>query len=93
MKYVMFEVDTGDGLIQQIPVIFPNALVHAEVAKRIERAVSRNWPCKVVAAGSVNMVASSTHGSSETLGLASRREDAEVINRCDYMPFREPNGG
>lgn len=93
MKYVMFELDTGDGLKRNIPIIFPNSLVHADVAEAIKHmrvGTQRNWDCpfveaKVVSAGELSIASSTTSGGSETLGVESRLEDSTIITMHDYF--------
>jgi hypothetical protein len=89
MKYVFIEVSMDDGMVQMLPVIFPNSLVHEDVSKAICRLVRGAKP---VSAGFINMRADATYDKSETLQLSSREEDAAVINFIDYMQMRDSNG-
>ena len=69
-----------------VPVIFPDALVHDIVAKAFIGALRKHgWTgCKVESAGEIDMAAIQTFGSSETLGVEAREEDAEIITTYDY---------
>jgi len=84
MKYIMFEDAEG----RKMPVIFPELLVHADVAKVIQRAMPN--PVKIKSAGFVILGADvHTHGESETLGVKGRDIDAAYIVSGDagaYMP-------
>lgn len=79
MKYVMLK--RGDQLI---PVIFPDVLVHRDIAKALQGtlALSRS---QVVSAGLVDgLLVLGTSGDSKTLGVESRPEDARTILCHDY---------
>lgn len=83
-KYVMLRTKVGTLEID-VPVIFPDKLVHADVA----RAIAPLLPGKfeyAVGAGQVNMLeVRSVEGRSESMGIASRgHHDAKVINTYDY---------
>lgn len=81
MKYIILYDEIRD---QHIPLIFPDMLVHADVAKSITRALPN--PTYPVAAGeiSVGILGYECHGFSETLKLQSRPQDASIINSMDY---------
>lgn len=82
-KYIVF----GAGLME-IPVIFPDRLVHVDVAKAIVRALPRVRvvACKVVSAGMLEFPSLECHGRSETLGIDSRgEEDSRLILMYDYL--------
>ena len=85
MKYIMFEVKVGN-LTQKVPIIFPNNLVHADVAKRMKHCLIRDHNMdgvEVVAAGDAHVEARCS-GRSETLKLESQLEDSFTINFIDY---------
>lgn len=90
MKYVMFDVaHVEDGLVQKIPVIFPNTLVHSMVAEAIKpmlRASFRGTSVEASSAGDVHfsMTDVMCGGKSETLGLDSNAVDAKIIAWNDY---------
>jgi hypothetical protein len=92
MKYVMMIVSRGDSSMK-LPVIFPDAVSHIEMAKATKQAirnedVKANTPFRkveVVSAGFVK-VSGICHGRSETLDMDSRGEDTGIINTIDYFP-------
>lgn len=79
-KYIML----NDGL-HDIPIIFPDRLVHESVASSLlQHEEHKNL--KVVSAGSVDIgLDCSCYGKSETLKLESRPEDGRVISMYPYM--------
>lgn len=81
MKYVMFDCPLG-GAVVKIPVIFPNNLVHADVAKAFLQCLPPG--SKPSTAGEVSLLAEDTHGKSTTLGLPSSPQDKLVINMGQY---------
>lgn len=89
MKYIMFL----DKLGRRFPVIFPDELVHANVAEAIQTAVRQgeleagltDWSCpEPITAGSIDILCVGTHGHSETLSLKSEYNDRVIINVYDY---------
>jgi len=89
LKYVMFRDKWG----RLHPVIFSGAMVHAEIAEAIPRAVRRgevkagatDYSCpEVVSAGFVTLGCTGTTGASESLGIPSEASDAMVINVHPY---------
>lgn len=87
MKYVMFEVSRG-GLTRKVPVIFPDSLVHREVAGKLMSLLRDEFESvKVASAGSINSFdfGGTTHGGSETLKVASDPNDATLIKMYDYF--------
>lgn len=86
MKYVMLRRKYTDGLIQDIPIIFPNMLVHADVAIAIRDVMYKYWPdIEIVRAGEYNISSSETSGSSESLELTSAIKDGDLILGHDYF--------
>lgn len=81
MKYVMFRVPGPGGIDRLVPVLFPDSLVHREVAEALYPVV-KGLP---VSAGECVVDVSSTHGRSSTLAMDSREEDADVISTHDYL--------
>lgn len=84
MKYVMFK--TPDG--RHIPIIFPDALVHADVAIMIHdsehvRSVY-GGALAPVSAGTYSSFGGTAAGSSETLEIASHPDDERHIRMFDY---------
>lgn len=70
-KYVIVESDTGI----ECPILFPNYLIHADVAFRFNRAQ------RVVSAGFFSLGDGKAHcwGKSESLKVESRPEDAAIL--------------
>lgn len=89
LKYIMLEFAIGNTKVNY-PVIFPEAMVHAEVARSMQHMVQRVMKPKgnvsVVSAGSVTIDAWGCHGHSESLGnIKSRRDmDTKIITLFDY---------
>lgn len=82
MKYIMFKQEQGD-LSKLIPVIFPNDLVHADVAKALQQSVLKGH--SIVSAGSISPLNLEAEGRSETLGVESNPiVDSHVIKMNDY---------
>lgn len=84
-KYVMFE-DPETG--QQVPILFPNQIVHADIAKFVPamlRRADKRIVVHPVAAGFVSLAVSGVSGESESMGgVKSRPEDAQTINVYPY---------
>lgn len=88
-KYVMFEANG-----QMVPVIFPNTLIHQDMADgaghairhHVIRAKPGNWSSKLVSAGFVaNLAVLSAYGKSESLdNLKSGKDDTQIINEMPY---------
>jgi hypothetical protein len=86
MKYVMLRCRIG-SITKMVPIIFPNELVHQDVAEAITHLIGmkHGWDAEVVGAGEVGgLDVSACSGGSETLSVSSRKEDASVINGYDY---------
>ncbi|QDB70627.1 hypothetical protein RSP_0048 [Pseudomonas phage RSP] len=83
MKYVMFEKRMSDGCSHMVPVIFPNTLVHDEVANALTLGPLKGYiPCS---AGEISPLDMQPHGESTTLGLkADEERDETVIRLNDY---------
>lgn len=87
-KYIMFENTIGD-LKLLFPVIFPDKMVHSEVAA-VLRHCQPGWHkggVIPVSAGSIGIleVENSCYGESETLKLKSLgKKDADIINNFNY---------
>lgn len=90
MKYIVLEQKFG-GMTREYPIIFPEALVHADVAEALIKTMQTTLPkakVKAVSAGTVNsldMLDINCHGESTTLGLKSREsQDNNLIKMMDY---------
>jgi hypothetical protein len=87
MKYVVIRVDHGD-VGREIPVIFPESLVHSLVADAIMQMEGVvEFKPRVVSAGEVFIDDGiDCLGGSETLGVKSRgRKDDILIRSINYM--------
>jgi hypothetical protein len=90
MKYIM--IQRGN---QVLPIIFPDYLVHDDVAKAIIALLERQdgpklQPRKAVAAGEVIIFDAKCEGKSESLGLKSRGSiDSFSIKLGHYAGYYE----
>jgi hypothetical protein len=91
MKYVMLEDSEG----RKIPIIFPDALVHRDVAETFKLIITRTTKgrikgLKFVSAGFVSVGTDvASFGESESMNLKSKETDAAYIVAGDagaYMP-------
>lgn len=78
MKYIMYRV--GD---KHYPIIFPEALVHAQVADRMNTLLQFQ-KAELVSAGEINVVAISTTGESTSLDVKADEKDRMRVNCMDY---------
>ncbi|EDU6365892.1 TPA: hypothetical protein MM834_003353 [Salmonella enterica subsp. houtenae] len=87
MKYIILRLD--GKIPREVPVIFPDLLVHADVARTMATTIKEDssntniTDVRVVSAGFCN-TAVECFGKSETLNIASRDIDNTVINTVDY---------
>lgn len=81
MKYIMFETELDNGLKQRIPIIFPDIMVHSQVARSIGHHFRREHDMDVtpVSAGFIRLGDCSVHGESETLKLSANSGDGQII--------------
>lgn len=82
----MFENTIGD-LKLLFPVIFPDKMVHSDVAAVLRRCQPgwHNGSVRAISAGIIEHVTvDGLHGSSETLKLDAREEDADIIDAYSY---------
>lgn len=91
MKYVVIRVTSRIGE-REIPVIFPNALVHSQMAEATIAAMKIDDPrsgYEVVSAGEISSmnINPECHGKSVSLGNIKSREgvDDSLIRRHDYF--------
>ena len=90
MKYVMFECKSEGHPTLHVPVIFPEVLVHKDVAEMIEHVkVQQDGPCsrwwqwpKAVSAGFISEDGV-VYGESESLKLKSHKDDMHIIKSFD----------
>ena len=85
MKYIMLERKLDHGMVQKLPIIFPNDLVHAGVATALLELLKKDkFEAKVVSAGDLCLIGVTVGGSSTSLGLASNPVDELLITINDY---------
>lgn len=92
MKYIVFERQIENNMVEVIPVIFPNSLVHSEVSEAIVKLIEKSHKATIVTpvtAGFVNILSSKVYSGSETLKLASTPSDALLMQMVDYLPIQE----
>ena len=82
-KYVMLEIDNG-AFKRRLPIIFPDILVHADVAAAVQ-SLPMMGEAKPIAAGSIDLMAAACHGRSSTLNVSAGETDAELINTFPYF--------
>ncbi len=90
MKYIVVEVKTANRYKREWPIIFPDTMVHRQVADVIQNhlAVDCKLNSRIIAAGFVSFFGGEVHcsGESETLNIESRgREDEKLIKLFDYL--------
>ena len=83
MKYIMFRKEK-DGAITHYPVLFPNDLVHDDVAECLMTGPLKGF--SVRSAGFVSSIGKGegVHGRSDTLDAFSHPDDKDIINGQDY---------
>ncbi len=85
MKFVMFERVDVNGVKQEVPVIFPEILIHIDV----KRALMSTHPelKRVVSAGFVSLreVEVESKAKSGTLNLGPRMQDRTVMEAWDFQ--------
>lgn len=90
MKYIVLECKVGSesDLEQRVPFIFPNWMVHADVADVLTAILSQKYKrtdITVSSAGEACTVGGvECSGHSETLGVKSKDEDTALIQMYDY---------
>lgn len=85
MKYIVLRQNFG-SFAKEIPVIFPDVLVHSDVAETMKRLPELR-SADVISAGFVSSLDCDVacHGESTTLKLKSRGEqDSKFIKMYDY---------
>lgn len=89
MKYIMFKIKLGKDLEKKVPIIFPNELVHSQVARGLMphlREISDE--VKIASAGDIIWPIGcniQTGGRSETLKTIANPDDGEDIAMYDYF--------
>lgn len=88
MGYNYVILGLGD---REIPIIYPDVLVHKQIAEAIQPLVEQMrgeedvTPVKVVSAGSLQLTVNTCEGRSTTLNLESRGDTDEQQINC--MPY------
>jgi hypothetical protein len=94
MKYVMFQTEVEEEKIN-IPIIFPNNLVHSLAAKFFSFCLrAHGIVAEPISAGTVTIFGTDVNctGESDTLKLTSRGTvDAQIIHNLDYSVGIEGN--
>ena len=75
-------------MVREVPVIFPNSLVHKDMADTLIRMCPGFEGGKAVSGGflsSTGLCQDPVHGESESLKLKSRPEDTDLILMHDYL--------
>jgi hypothetical protein len=78
MKYIMFQ--TKDG--RKIPIIFPNLMVHSQVASKLNDLIP---DAEVISAGEISLKVYKCYGHSTTLKVGVKKGDATLIHEYDYF--------
>lgn len=91
MKYVVIELDSGNGLCREVPIIFGTDLVHADVSEAVIRGLMLSdegiKKARPVSAGFISstLIQSGCAGKGESLKLESRGKiDDDLIKLHDY---------
>ena len=91
MKYIILQtvVSNTVDVTREYPIVFPNSLVHSDVAEHMQHLLLREHGVTsiAVAAGDLNLVGLNLNcsGKSETLNLDSREDiDSALISMHDY---------
>lgn len=84
LKYIMFIKESDNGMKTAYPVIFPNHLVHDEVAEALLTGPLQGYEPR--SAGEVSSLGMGDHvgGRSTTLNLKPHPDDRNIINMQDY---------
>jgi len=93
MKYIVCRVRKHRKIFLDIPVVFPDLLVHAVMFEHVRNALLAQWPSRQgysirpLSAGSIASIENfgECHGESESLGVKSRGKlDTELVRMADY---------
>ena len=85
MKYIMIKMTIKDAS-RYVPIIFPECLVHKNVAEHIEHLMrmEHNAEVEIVSAGFYD-IGATCYGESESLNLKSKPEqDTDIIREYPY---------
>ncbi len=90
MKYVVVEVEIKNDMVLEVPVIFPNHLIHKDMADALIEVLRKGFPkalIQPVSAGDINSaeINANCYGNSTSLHLSAREgEDKILIQANDY---------
>lgn len=87
MKYIVLAV-RSNNLVREMPIVFPNALSHCDVAEALSMCCPELKDAKIVSAGELSSMSfeGGCHGNSSTTGAKSREEeDDRLLMTHDYM--------
>lgn len=86
MKYIVvsyMDREYSERTPVEVPVIFPPVLVHKDMADHVKHCIAmdkrHSREHKVVGAGFIDLADLQTWGKSESLNIASRPEDSDLI--------------
>lgn len=83
MKYIVFQRMVSETMKVNNIVLFPNTMVHSEVAKDLMAGSLAGWV--VDSAGEVSPMEMKCHGKSDTLGVKSKpTRDTRLLMMNDY---------
>ncbi len=90
MKYIVIEVRFSNDHCLEVPFIFPEFVVHVDMATSMISYLSKEYENTVVTAiaggfvNSMDMTGIRPTGKSTSLKVESRSEDRQLITMCDY---------
>lgn len=86
-KYVMLQVDLGLHSRKMIPIIFPDFMIHDEVAKSFKSILSsvHKMDATVFSAGEITFEDPICEGGSSTLKIDSDDDDERTIRMYNYF--------
>lgn len=80
----MFQIPLGSELKRNVPVIYPDFLVHEDVANAF-KTINGMEKATVISAGHTSLTVDECYGRSSTLNIDSREdEDNRIINAYEY---------
>lgn len=88
MKYIVIQAKLKNSTIE-IPFIFPNMLVHSDIADAMRCNLNLNHSIRnttIVSAGDLSFLGGrlTCSGKSDTLNVESRQIDKQLIQTFDY---------
>lgn len=83
MKYVMFRRRNKEGLISFFPIIFPDHLIHKDIADVFTRKIGVD----AVSAGDISFGMPACNGKSVSTGLTAHIDDKKIIFMGDAAAY------